>query len=135
MLKSRIVFFLILIALSAVYIGGCRRAGKWLVKEDVPVHADAMVLLMGSFPERVLQAADLYHEGKAGRLMIVEESMGPYQRLEARGVRYNKHYGTGPECCCDAGYTCRQHNRPAGRCTQHTDMKQLLSETTWQDIT
>ena len=60
--RSKIIFFIILIALSAVYIGGCRRAGEWLVKEDVPPHADAMVLLMGSFPERVLQAADLYHE-------------------------------------------------------------------------
>ena len=86
MLKSRIVFFLILIALSAVYIGGCRRAGKWLVKEDVPPHADAMVLLMGGFPDRVLQAVDLYREGKAGRLLIVEESMGPFSTLEARGA-------------------------------------------------
>ena len=58
----------------------------WLVKEDVPPHADAMVLLMGSFPERVLQAADLYHESKAGRLIIVKESMGGYLRLEERGV-------------------------------------------------
>ncbi len=58
----------------------------WLVKEDVPPHADAMVLLMGSFPERVLEAADLYHEGRTNRLIIVEESMGEYRRLEARGV-------------------------------------------------
>ena len=87
MLKSRIVFITILIALSAAYIGGCRRAGEWLVKEDVPVHADAMVLLMGSFTDRVLQAADLYNAGKADRLIIVEESMGEYERLEERGVR------------------------------------------------
>ena len=46
--RSKIIFFIILITLSAVYIGGCRRAGTWLVKEDVPGHADAMVLLMGS---------------------------------------------------------------------------------------
>ena len=75
-----------MIAISAVYIGGCRRAGTWLVKEDVPPHADAMVLLMGSFPERVLEAADLYHEGKAGRMLIVYEGMGPYQMLESRGA-------------------------------------------------
>jgi len=86
MLKSRIVFFIILIALSAAYVGGCRRAGAWLVKENVPEHADAMVLLMGGFPDRVLQAVDLYKEGKAGRLLIVEESMGPFRALEARGA-------------------------------------------------
>lgn len=86
MLKTRLIFFLILIVLAAGWIDGCRRAGKWLVKEDVPPHADAIVLLMGSFPERVLEAADLYHEGKAGRMLIVYESMGPYMMLESRGA-------------------------------------------------
>jgi len=56
------------------------------VKEDVPPHADAIVLLMGSFPERVLEAADIYHEGKADRMLIVYESMGPYKMLESRGA-------------------------------------------------
>lgn len=84
--RSKIVFFIILIAFNAIYIGGCRRAGAWLVKDDMPPHADAMVLLMGSFPERVLEAADLYHEGKAARMLIVYESMGPYWLLESRGA-------------------------------------------------
>ncbi len=86
MFKSGVVFSLILISLAAVYISGCRRAGTWLVKEALPAHADAMVLLMGSFPERVLEAADLYHEGKAGRILIVYEGMGPYHILESRGA-------------------------------------------------
>ena len=86
MLKSRIFFTIILVILTAICIGGCRRAGQWLVRDDVPVHADAMVLLMGSFPERVMQAADLYDWGKADRLIIVRESMGEYKRLEERGV-------------------------------------------------
>ena len=86
MLKSRIIFFILLLSLAILYVGGCRRAGTWLVKEDVPAHADAMVILMGNFPDRVLQAADLYHEGRAGKLIIVEESMGPFSTLEARGA-------------------------------------------------
>ena len=65
-LRSRNFFIIILVILTVTYIGGCRRAGRWLVKEDVPPHADAMVILMGNFPDRVLQAADLYHEGRAG---------------------------------------------------------------------
>ena len=56
------------------------------MKKDLPVHADAMVLLMGSFPDRVLQAVDLYKKGIAGRLIIVEESMGPFSKLESRGA-------------------------------------------------
>ena len=91
MLKPRIFFFIILFVLTILYIGGCRRAGSWLVKEDVPPHADAMVLLMGSFTDRVLQAADLYNAGKADRLIIVEESMGEYEKLEERGVSIISH--------------------------------------------
>jgi uncharacterized SAM-binding protein YcdF (DUF218 family) len=84
--KGRLIFLFTLVILFTTYVGGCRMAGKWLVKEDVPAHADAMVLLMGNFPDRVLQAADLYHEGKAGKLLIVEENMGPFSALEARGA-------------------------------------------------
>ena len=50
-----------------------------------------MVLLMGSFPERVLQAADLWKEGKTDRVIIVQESMGPFQILEERGVNIVSH--------------------------------------------
>jgi uncharacterized SAM-binding protein YcdF (DUF218 family) len=84
--KNKGIFFGILLIITALYVGGCRRAGIWLVKEDVPAHADAMVLLMGGFPDRVLQAVDLYNEGKADRLLIVEESMGPFNMLETRGA-------------------------------------------------
>ncbi len=62
-------------------------AGRWLVKEKLPSRADALVILMGNFPERVLQAYDLYYDGRADRIVIVEESMGPYRSLEERGVR------------------------------------------------
>lgn len=75
-----------MLLISVLYVGGCRRAGTWLVKEDTPPHADAMVLLMGSLPDRVLQAADLYNEGRAGKIIIVTEYMGPYDMLSDRGV-------------------------------------------------
>jgi uncharacterized SAM-binding protein YcdF (DUF218 family) len=84
--RSKIVFFILLVFISAVYIGGCRRAGTWLVTENVPPQADAMVLLMGSLPDRVLQAADLYNEGRTGKIIIVTEYMGPYGMLSDRGV-------------------------------------------------
>jgi uncharacterized SAM-binding protein YcdF (DUF218 family) len=86
-MKNRIIFFGILLAITTLYVGGCRRAGSWLAKKDMPAHADAMVLLMGGFPDRVLQAVDLYHEHKAGRVIIVEEGMGPFQSLETRLLR------------------------------------------------
>ena len=85
--RSRVIFLIFFIVLSAIYVGGCRRAGNWLVKEDVPTHADAIVLLMGSFPERVMEAAELYNEGKADGMLIVYESMGPYRLLDSRGAK------------------------------------------------
>ena len=65
----------------------CRRAGTWLVKNDDPQHADAMVMLMGGVaPDRILQAVDTYKAGLAGKLIIVQESMGAYRELEKRGA-------------------------------------------------
>ena len=53
-LRLRIILFGVLIVLVFMFIGGCRKTGLWLVREDVPMHADAMILLMGPCPERVL---------------------------------------------------------------------------------
>lgn len=86
MRKPVLRFIIPLLILLFLYAAGCRRAGNWLAREEVPDHADAIVLLMGSFPERVMEAADLYHEGKAGRMLIVYEGMGPYRLLELRGA-------------------------------------------------
>lgn len=75
---------ILLILLLAV--GSCRKMGSWLKKEDPVAHADAMLILMGSFSDRVLHAADLYQEQVAGKIWIVEEGMTAYRTLEARGV-------------------------------------------------
>ena len=63
-----------------------RNAGTYLVKPGPQHKADAMVLLMGSIPDRVLQAADLYKSGLANKLIIVHENMDAYRELQARGA-------------------------------------------------
>jgi uncharacterized SAM-binding protein YcdF (DUF218 family) len=85
-MRSGIYLYGILTVLAILDIGGCRRAGTWLAKDDMPVHADVMVLLMGDLSDRVLQVADLYDKGIADKLIIVKESMGAYGALEARGA-------------------------------------------------
>lgn len=77
----------VLCVILLLAVGSCRKAGTRLVKEDLPAHADVMVLLMGSFSERVLQTADLYHAQVAGKVWIVEEGMGASGVLEERGVQ------------------------------------------------
>jgi uncharacterized SAM-binding protein YcdF (DUF218 family) len=56
------------------------------VKNDEPVHADAIVILMGSIADRVLEASDQYNKKNADKVIVVEESMGAYVDLEKRGV-------------------------------------------------
>lgn len=86
MKRPILLFSLSVIILLFMYSAGCSRAGRWLVRREVPPHADVIVVLMGSFPERVLQAYDSWKSGLTDRIIIVEESMGPFRRLEERGV-------------------------------------------------
>jgi len=88
MSRRKVTAFVILLVFLILYIGGCGHAGSWLVKEDGPVHADAIILLMGSVADRVLQTADMYNTSMADRLIIVKEGMGAYKKLEERGAKY-----------------------------------------------
>ena len=63
-----------------------RYAGTFLVRTDDKAKGEVMVILMGSIPDRVLEAADLYREGFAPRVLIVEEGMGPSEILRERGA-------------------------------------------------
>ena len=102
-MKARILFILSLVLMAAVSIGGCRRTGRWLVKDDMPSHADALVILMGNFPERVLQAADLYSQCRAESIIIVEESMGAYRSLQKRGINIISKTTQAVESCVALG--------------------------------
>jgi len=81
-LKALLIFLLLAAIISVI---GCRKAGLWLIKEDHPENADAIVLLTGSIADRVLQAADIYQSGYAEKILIAEEYMGAYKELEKRG--------------------------------------------------
>ena len=76
-----IVFFVLVLSVKA-----CRNAGQWLVNKDEPVHADAIVILMGSIADRVLQTADLFSKGISYKVILVKSDMGAYKDLESRGV-------------------------------------------------
>jgi uncharacterized SAM-binding protein YcdF (DUF218 family) len=69
--------------------GGVIVAGRVLVVSDpLPAHADAIVILAGSIPDRVLEAADLYRAGVAPRVVVTREQIRRGDAtLRARGVR------------------------------------------------
>jgi uncharacterized SAM-binding protein YcdF (DUF218 family) len=61
--------------------------GKWLVVEDPLDHAQAIVVLSGRMPIRVLEAAKLYNAGYAPEIWLTR-STEPAKQLAAMGVEY-----------------------------------------------
>jgi len=64
-----ILFAVLLIAISSAYFS-LPLLGNWLVRED-PIHrADAIAVLSGRFPQRALEAAELYRSGYAPEIWL-----------------------------------------------------------------
>lgn len=62
-------------------------AGALLIDEDAPVKADAIVVLAGAVPQRALEAAALYREGYAPRIVFSRAPDSPVGRdLKKMGV-------------------------------------------------
>lgn len=61
--------------------------GDWLVSEDPLQKADAIAVLSGAMPLRVLEAAKLYREGYAPRVWLTHPD-GPGEELKSLGIPY-----------------------------------------------
>lgn len=68
-------------------------AGRFLVEADPPEHADAIVVLAGSYPDRILEAVELYRAGLAPRILICPEpETAGFRRLAALGLKIPRPY-------------------------------------------
>ncbi|TMA45337.1 MAG: hypothetical protein E6J83_07835, partial [Deltaproteobacteria bacterium] len=78
----------LVLALAAVSAAAVSLAGRLLVVADpLPPSADAIVVLAGSIPTRVLEAADLYRTGLAPRVVVTRERLARGESvLRVRGV-------------------------------------------------
>src|SRR2546425_884602 len=78
----------LVVAVAAVSLAAVPLAGRLLVVADpLPPSADAIVVLAGSIPARVLEAADLYRAGLAPRIVVTRERLARGESaLHARGV-------------------------------------------------
>lgn len=77
-----------LVALAVATLPLLRAAGRFLVEDDPLQHADAIVVLAGSYPDRILEAAALYRDGWAPRLILCREPENAgFRKLRALGVR------------------------------------------------
>jgi uncharacterized SAM-binding protein YcdF (DUF218 family) len=74
--------------LAALSCGAWLGAGEFLVVADpLPPHADAIVILAGSPPARLLEAAELYRAGVSPRIVLTRERRPPAMvALARRGV-------------------------------------------------
>ena len=74
-----------LLALAAFRFGG----RVLVVSDPLPAHADAIVILAGSVPDRVLEAADLYRAGIAPRIVVTRERVRRGDlALRTHGIRF-----------------------------------------------
>jgi uncharacterized SAM-binding protein YcdF (DUF218 family) len=63
-------------------------AGRFLVVADPPEHADAIVVLAGSYPDRILEAVELYRAGLAPRIIICRDpDTAAFRRVDELGVK------------------------------------------------
>ncbi len=90
-------YLLALVAMASIAIVAWRpfltEVGSFLIVRDVPVAADAIVVLSGSLPDRILEAVDLYHAGYAPRIFLTREPLLPgFETLRARGVALPEHH-------------------------------------------
>jgi uncharacterized SAM-binding protein YcdF (DUF218 family) len=84
-MKYRVVIFTF--SLISLFLIICfLKIGTWLSKNDELYEADAIVILMGSIADRVLQASDLYHDGFADNIIFVESLTTSYDALKKKGV-------------------------------------------------
>src|SRR5262249_45440745 len=81
-------------AVAAAAVAAMLFAGRLLVVADpLPAHADAIVNLAGSIPDRVLEVADLYRAGVAPRVVVTRERIAPGDlALRAHGGRLPEPY-------------------------------------------
>ena len=67
--------------------------GGFLIVHDEPRPADAIVVLSGSIPDRILEAVDLYQAQLAPRIILTQEGMLPgLAALRARGGSLPEHH-------------------------------------------
>jgi uncharacterized SAM-binding protein YcdF (DUF218 family) len=89
MRKLKKIFITSAIILSVLLLGrlSLPSLGNYLVAEDEPQQSDIIVLLMGSGPDRMLGAVDLYHAGHADEIVMVRNMVRGYDLVVSQGVK------------------------------------------------
>ena len=84
--RGKAIQYVISILLILIIFFGIRNAGTFLVVNDGPEEVDAILVLMGSPGDRMLQAVDLYEAGYSDRVLMVDTYLTGREALAERGV-------------------------------------------------
>lgn len=84
--KKIIIIVIVIIFLLSSFRLLLPSLGNFLVAEDEPKNSDIIVLLMGSGPDRMLEAVDLYDEGYADEIVMVRNMVRGYDLASSKGV-------------------------------------------------
>ena len=82
-LFTTVIVILVVVALIRLSLPSL---GNYLVAEDEPQQSDIIVLLIGSGPERMLGAVDLYHAKYADEILMVRNMVRGYNLVVSQGV-------------------------------------------------
>jgi uncharacterized SAM-binding protein YcdF (DUF218 family) len=89
MKKLKRLFITLAIILAVLLL--CRLSlpslGTFLISQDEPQPSDIIVLLMGSGPDRMLGAVDLYKQGYADQIVMVRNMVRGYDLVVSQGVK------------------------------------------------
>lgn len=89
--------FIALVALAGIAYAGSTplltAMGHYLINDEPIEHADAIVVLAGSIPDRILEAVALYKEGRAP-LILLSRGRDPagYSQLAALGLHVARQF-------------------------------------------
>jgi uncharacterized SAM-binding protein YcdF (DUF218 family) len=89
MKKLKRLFITLAIILAVLLL--CRLSlpslGTFLISQDEPQPSDIIVLLMGSGPDRMLGAVELYQSGYADEILMVRNMVRGYDLVVSQGVK------------------------------------------------
>jgi uncharacterized SAM-binding protein YcdF (DUF218 family) len=85
--KKIFIIFIVILAVVALIRLSLPSLGSSLVAEDKPQQSDIIIVLMGSGPDRMLGAVDLYHAGYADEIVMVRNMVRGYDLVVSQGVK------------------------------------------------
>ncbi len=88
MKRSEMLVIILAVILTALLLGrlALPAIGGFLVAEDEPMRSDIIIVLMGSGPDRMMGAVDLYRQGYAKEILVVRNLIRGYDLALERGV-------------------------------------------------